>query len=91
MRKLLLNMRALWLKMRSASPGSFLLELALYSIFVIGYFMLVLHFLGDWVKQVFDENKSLYAVVALTLIVVQGVFLEMLTSALMNLIRRRVR
>lgn len=84
-------MRSLWLKIKSTSPGSFLAELALYAVFVVGYFFLVLHFLGGWLKQVFDENKNLYAILALALITVQGIFLEMLTSALLNLIRRKVR
>ena len=91
MRKLWLTLRSLWLKLKSASPGSFLLKLAIYAVFVVGYFFLVLHLLGDWLKQVFDENKAIYAIVALALITVQGVFLEMLTSALLNVIRRRVR
>ncbi len=91
MRNLWLTMRSLWLKLKGARPEAFLLKLALYAVFVVSYFFLVLHFLGDWLKQVFDENKTLYAVVALGLIVVQGVFLEMLTSAMMKVIRRRVR
>jgi hypothetical protein len=78
-------------KLKIVSLGSYLAELALYAIFVFGYFFLVLHFLGDRVKQVFDENKNHYAILALALIVVQGVFLEMLTSALLRVLRRKVR
>ena len=91
MRKLVLSIRSLWLKIKSASPGWFLAKLAIYAVFVVGYFFLVLHFLGDWVKQVFDENKTLYAIAALTLIIMQGVLLEILTSALMKVIRRKAR
>jgi len=72
-----------------ASLGSFLMELAVYAIFVFVYFFLVLHFLGNWIKHVFDQNRTLYAAVALALIIVQGVVLEMLTTALLRLIRRR--
>jgi hypothetical protein len=76
---------------KSASLGSFLVELAVYTVFVFAYFFLVLHFLGDWLKHVFDQNKTLYAFVALALIIVQGVGLEMLTTALLRVIRSRER
>ena len=76
---------------KSASLKSFLVELCVYAIFVFAYFFLVLHFLGDGIKQVFDRNKILYAFVALALIVVQGVALEMLTTALLRVIRSRER
>ncbi len=39
--------------------------------------------------HVFDQNKTLYAFVALALIIAQGVGLEMLTTGLLRLIRRR--
>jgi hypothetical protein len=76
---------------RNAPLGSFLVELAVYAVFVFAYFFLVLHFLGSWVKHVFDQNKTLYAFVALALIIAQGVGLEMLTTALLRMIRRRER
>lgn len=91
MRKLWLTMRALLLKIKEASLGSFLAELLLYALFVLGYFFLVLHFLGGWVKPVFDTNKTLYAIMALALIIVQGVLLEMMTSALLRVILRKTR
>ena len=84
-------MRNFLRKIKIVSLGAYLAELALYAIFVFGYFFLVLHFLGDRVKQVFDENKNYYAILTLALIVVQGVFLEMLTSALFRVLRRKVR
>ena len=74
-----------------ASLSSFLVELGVYAVFVFAYFFLVLHFLGGWLKQVFDQNKTLYAFVALALIIVQGVALEMLTTTLLRVIRRRER
>ena len=77
------------LSQKIMSLGSYLAELVVYAGFVFGYFFLVLHFLGDWVKHVFDENKVLYAILALALILVQGVLLEMLTTALLKLIRRK--
>lgn len=76
---------------KCALPGSFLVELAVYALFVFAYFFLVLHFLGGWLKHVFDQNKTLYAFVALALIIAQGVGLEMLTTGLLRMIRRRER
>ena len=57
--------------------------------FVFAYFFLVLHFLGGWIKHIFDQNKTLYAFVALGLIIAQGVGLEMLTTGLLRVIRSR--
>ena len=67
---------------------SFLVELALYACFVTGYFFLVLHLLGGWIKNIFDNNRPLYAVVALTLIVFQGFVLGTLTTWLLQIIER---
>ena len=67
------------------------MELVLYAVFVFAYFFLVLHFLGGWIKRLFDENRSLYGLVALALIIAQGVALETLTTALLRVIRRRLR
>ena len=67
----------------------FLFELALYAVLVTLYFVLVLHFLGDWLKYLFDQRRTLYAFTALGLIIGQGVVLEMLTTALLKLMRWR--
>ena len=77
-------------KQKPAGIGSFALELAVYGIFVFAYFFLVLRFLGGWLKHTFDQNRAVYGVVALVLIVVQGAALEMLTTLLLKWIRRRV-
>jgi MFS superfamily sulfate permease-like transporter len=71
-----------------SSLMSFLVELVIYAGFVIGYFLLVLHFLGDWIDKVFKSNKVLYAFLALGLIVIQGVVLERLTTSVMWVIQR---
>ena len=75
------------LSKKISSLVSFLVELVIYSGFVIGYFFLVLHFLGDRLDQVFESNKIYYAFTALALIVVQGVVLERLTAAVMWVIQ----
>jgi hypothetical protein len=53
------------------------------------YFFLVLHFLGNWLKHLFDQRRILYAITALGLIIAQGVALEMLTAALLKFMRLR--
>lgn len=67
--------------------SEFALELIVYSGFVFAYFFAVLHFLADRVKELSDDSPSLYAAVALGLIVVQGAALEYLTRKLLKLIR----
>ncbi len=64
-----------------------LIELVVYAGLVFGYFFLVLHFLGTWLHQLFEQKRTVYAFVALGLIVSQGVLLEMLTTGLLRLIR----
>ena len=64
-----------------------LIELVVYAALVVGYFFLVLHFLGTWLFQLFEQKRTLYAFVALGLIISQGVLLEILTTALLRLIR----
>ena len=78
-------------KLKFVLLGSFLTELVVYAFFVLAYFFLVLHFLGERVKHIFDDNKTHYAILTLALIVVQGVFLETLTSALLRVIHRKER
>ena len=74
-----------------ANLGFFLVELLVYAGFVTGYFFIVLHLLGNWIKHVFDENKVFYAIVALALIAAQGVLLQLVTSMLVGVIRRKLR
>lgn len=78
-------------KLKIAPLGSFLTELGVYALFVLAYYVLVLHVLGERIKLIFDGNKIHYAVLTLALIVVQGFFLEMLTSALLRVIHRKAR
>ncbi|HEX4644562.1 MAG TPA: hypothetical protein VH598_03045 [Verrucomicrobiae bacterium] len=66
---------------------SFAVELVVYTALVIGYFFLVLHFLGNWLFQLYQHERNLYAAVALLLIIGQGILLEILTRALLGFIR----
>ncbi|MDB6066525.1 MAG: hypothetical protein JWR26_2733 [Pedosphaera sp.] len=68
---------------------SFSIELPVYAVLVVVYFFLVLHYLGNWLFHLFRDERHIYAVVSLALIVGQGIVLEILTSALLRLIRRK--
>jgi hypothetical protein len=70
---------------------AFLTEVLVYTVFVLVYYWLVLHFSGGWLKRLFDEHRIVYAVVALVLILIQGAMLEALTAGLFRIIRRKTR
>ena len=73
----------------SLAARSFLVELVVYSILVVAYVLFVIGLLNTWLHGLYDNNKTIYAFVALLLIVSQGVVLETVTSLLMKLIRSR--
>jgi hypothetical protein len=66
--------------------GNFAIEVVVYAALVVGYFFLVLQFLGQPLARLFSANLVLYAIVALVLIVAQGVLLEAVTSFIMGLL-----
>jgi len=72
-----------------SSLKSFLIELVLYAALVVGYFVLVLNFLGGWLYRLSETNHRVYAAVALGLIVCQGIVLEVLTRLLLAFIKPR--
>ena len=63
---------------------NFAIELLVYGILVVAYFFIVLRSLGPWLTDLFYNDLRLYAVAALVLIVVQAVFLEWITSFLIE-------
>lgn len=65
---------------------NFALELLVYAVLVVGYFFLVLRFLTEPLENLFADNLTLYAFVALGLIVAQAVLLEAVTSFIMGLL-----
>ncbi len=71
------------------SLRSFLLEFLIYGLLVVGYYFLVLHYLGDWLSRLFSDHRPLYAWVALGLIIAQGVILDTVTRLLLAVIRPR--
>jgi len=64
-----------------------LIEIIIYSALIFGYYLLVLRYLGDWLLALFQSNLILYAVTGLSLIIVQAVFLGIVTSFLMKYIK----
>lgn len=63
---------------------NFLIELVVYGALVVAYFILVLQSLGSWLTSLYNNNLTVYAVVALVLIVVQAVILEKVTTFLIE-------
>jgi hypothetical protein len=68
---------------------AFLIELAIYAMLVVAYFLFVLHFLGDWLHGLEMHHRYAYAILAIALIIGQAVALESLTTFLLRMIRRR--
>ncbi|SRR5579864_4520722 len=68
---------------------AFLIELAVYTVLVVAYFFLVLHFLGGWLHHIESHNRYAYATVAIVLIIGQAVLLQYLTTFLLRIIRDR--
>ena len=68
---------------------TFLLELLLYAILLVAYFALVLHYLGGWFKELYDHDRQLFAVMALVVMIAQTVGLEIVSSFLIWLLRRK--
>ncbi|MDQ2824264.1 MAG: hypothetical protein M3R29_02325 [Verrucomicrobiota bacterium] len=68
---------------------AFLIELVVYAVLVVGYFFLVLHFLGEWLHQLAMHHRYTYAGVAILLIIGQAVVLESVTTLLFRILRGR--
>ena len=76
-------------KEKSNTVRAFLVELAIYAVFVIGYFFLVLHYLSGWLQDLHLNHVRIYAGMTIVLIIGQAVFLESVTSWLLRLLRGR--
>ena len=71
------------------SLKSFLIELAVYAVFVVAYFFLVLSFLDKWFKDLYDHQRWTYAFVGLAIVLTQAAVLEAITSGLLRYIRSK--
>ncbi|MCB9420647.1 MAG: hypothetical protein H6667_12640 [Ardenticatenaceae bacterium] len=60
------------------------LEVIVYSILLLVYFLVVLRFLGQPLNELFHQNLAVYAGATLLLIVVQSVALDFVTSFLVK-------
>jgi hypothetical protein len=67
----------------------FLVEFVLYGALVVGYYLLVLHYLGGWLYSLFESSRVVYSWVSLGLIVGQGIILDVVTKLLLALIKPR--
>lgn len=76
-------------KEKSKTYRAFLIELAIYVVFVTVYFFLVLHFLANWLQDLYLHHVKLYALMAIVLIIGQAVLLESVTTALLRFLRGR--
>jgi hypothetical protein len=63
---------------------NFILELLVYAVLVVAYFFLVLRFLAQPLMELFTNNLTVYAFVALGLIVAQAILLEAIVSFIMD-------
>lgn len=62
----------------------FLMELGLYVVLTIVYLMIVIKFLSNFLYGLSLGNTVLYAIVALSLMILQGYILEYITSFIMD-------
>ena len=76
-------------KEKAKTLRAFLIELAVYAVFVTAYFFLVLHFLSGWLQNLNLHHVKLYALLAILLIIGQAVVLESVTTWLMRMLRGR--
>jgi hypothetical protein len=74
-----MNEQRIWMLMRN-----FMIELIVYSILVVAYFVVALRLLGEWLARLFHSNLVTYALISLGLIVAQGVLLDVITSFLLD-------
>ena len=76
-------------KEKTKTLRAFLVELAIYAVFVTVYFFLVLHFLAGWLQDLHLHHVKLYALMAIALIIGQAVLLESVTTWLLRFLRGR--
>jgi hypothetical protein len=77
--------------MKRMEPGilfrNLLIEIVIYSFLIFGYYLLVLRWLDDWLMMIFNTNLVYYAFVGLSMILIQAVLLDFVTSYLMKFIK----
>lgn len=66
---------------------NFLIEVVVYGLLVVVYFLVALRWLAEPLNGLFHDRRVTYAVLSLALILAQGVVLEYLTSFLLEQLR----
>ncbi len=66
-----------------------IIEALIYVAIVSIYVALVLHFLVGWLKELFTKEPTVYAFVAILLMIVQAVGLERVAASLVHVTQRR--
>ena len=77
-------------KKSEPSFRAFSAQLVIFTALVVSYFFLVLSFLSHWLKELFDQNKVVYALVAWALIATQALVLEVIAAALLKAVESRI-
>jgi len=67
--------------------GTAAINLALYAILVVAYFLAVLRWLNEPLGRLFRQDLADYALVSVILILGQGLLLDLVTSNLLRLAR----
>jgi len=68
--------------------GMVAINLALYAVLVVAYFLVVLRWLNEPLGRLFRQNLPHYALASVLLILGQGLLLDIVTSGLLWLARR---
>ena len=68
---------------------AFSFELFLYSIILVAYFALVLHYLAGWFKDLYDHDRRLFAIMALVIMIGQTTLLELVSAGLSWLVLKK--
>jgi hypothetical protein len=77
-------------KKSEPSFKAFVVQLVIFTALVVSYFFLVLSFFSHWLKELFDQNKLVYALVAWALIAAQALVLEVIAAALLKVVESRI-
>jgi hypothetical protein len=70
---------------RSTLLRNFVIEMVAYGILLAAYFSLVLRFLNEPLKRMFEGNLPLYTFISLLLIVIQAVLLDWVVKFIIQL------
>jgi hypothetical protein len=66
---------------------NFAIELVVYGLLVLAYFLLVLRYLNEILTDLYNNHLITYAFLGLGLVVAQGVVLEFITSFIISKLR----